>query len=182
MPEPPTDSFSLAVRRAAFVDSEAALTILIKAAHALQARSIPQWTDEQALEREISVDVFYHETYLAFLLPNHRRPVATISLRREPSEAWQRYTQPGEPDAFYIHRFAVDPAYAGQGLGRKLLDWISAETVKNHGDVLLRLDCWTGNTRLRRYYAEAGYKYLGEGQEDDWKVAFYERRLLPIWE
>ncbi len=182
MPESPIDSFSLAVRRAAFVDSEAALTILIKAAHALQARGIAQWTDEESLERDVSVDVFHHDTYLAFLLPDHRRPVATISLRHEPSEAWQRFTQAGEPDAFYIHRFAVNPAHAGHGLGRQLLDWIAAETVKTHGDVLLRLDCWAGNIRLRRYYAEAGYKYLGEGLEGDWEVAFFERRLLPIWE
>ncbi len=182
MPEPPTESFALAVRQAAFVDAEAALTILIKAAHALQARGIAQWTDEQALERDVTVDIFHHKTYLAFLLPDHRRPVATISLRREPSEAWLPFVQPGEPDSYYIHRFAVDPAHAGQGIGRELLDWTAAESVKNHGDILLRLDCWAGNTRLRRYYAEAGYKYLGEGLEGDWKVAFFERRLLPLWE
>jgi len=63
-------------------------------------------------------------------------------------------------EAFYLHTLGVSRSVAASGLGNALLDH-SCEITKQRGFPELRLDCWDGNVRLRRFYAEAGFEYPG---------------------
>lgn len=67
-------------------------------------------------------------------------------------ELWNADEQ-SEPAA-YAHRMAVlrDPAYAGRGLGKQLLDWTGRLAAGAYGARYVRLDAWTTNTDLHRYY------------------------------
>jgi GNAT superfamily N-acetyltransferase len=63
--------------------------------------------------------------------------------------------------ALYLHSLAVRRSAAGQGLGQAMLDW-ALQHAASTGAEELRLDCWAGNERLKRYYAEAGVEARGE--------------------
>ncbi len=94
------------------------------------------------------------DVYLAG--PPGEAPVATVTLQWEDVPYW------GErpPDAGYVHRLAVRPPFHRQGWGRRLVDWTEA-TTRRRGRDWLRLDCATENPRIRRYYAELGFREVG---------------------
>lgn len=81
------------------------------------------------------------------------RPASTISLHLTPSD-WDRQIWGAAADdgAVYIHRFAVGRAFAGTGLGTRLLDW-AEEQARTEGRRYLRLDCVADNETLNAYYA-----------------------------
>lgn len=64
-------------------------------------------------------------------------------------------------DGVYVYNLAVTRAYAGRGLGRRLLDW-TGERAAALGRTRVRLDCMTDNQFLRDYYSEAGFEEHGE--------------------
>ncbi|MEU4806144.1 GNAT family N-acetyltransferase [Actinosynnema sp. NPDC023587] len=63
--------------------------------------------------------------------------------------------------AAYVHGLVTDRGHAGTGLGSRLLAWV-AEHGRRAGAGLLRLDCVAHNARLRRYYADLGFREVGE--------------------
>jgi GNAT superfamily N-acetyltransferase len=67
----------------------------------------------------------------------------------------------GALDAVLLYRLAVRRSVAGTGVAADLLAWAAGFT-RQQGKQELRLDCWAGNTRLKRYYKEAGFEYRGD--------------------
>jgi hypothetical protein len=49
--------------------------------------------------------------------------------------------------------------YAGQNLGGRFLDW-AGDRACRAGAQWLRLDAWTTNERLQRYYLDQGFQYV----------------------
>jgi len=45
------------------------------------------------------------------------------------------------------------------------------------GKTRLRLDCWDGNSFLKAYYRERGFRDMGRAQEEDYRVRLFERDL-----
>jgi GNAT superfamily N-acetyltransferase len=80
--------------------------------------------------------------------------------------------------ALYLKAFATDRRYAGQGVGRVLLDWVEQQ-ARNQGIDWLRLDCWAGNESLRRYYRGQGFEERGEFGQGEWRGMLFEKQLLP---
>src|SRR4051812_14778406 len=71
---------------------------------------------------------------------------------------------PLEPvKALYLHSLAVTRLSAGQGIARQLLEF-ALEVAGAKAVDELRLDCWAGNDRLRRYYTDAGFEFRGEAR------------------
>jgi ribosomal protein S18 acetylase RimI-like enzyme len=80
----------------------------------------------------------------------------TIDERADP-EFW---TVADEPDtALYIHRMAVCRALAGREIGAAMMDWASARAVEA-GKRWLRLDAWSRNPELQRYYERHGFELV----------------------
>ena len=91
---------------------------------------------------------------------------------------WQAVT-PGLPvlwnederaePAAYDHRMAVlrDPAYAGHGLGVRLLDWTGRLAAEAYGARYVRLDAWTSNSGLHRYYKDIGFDMKRTYEEEE---------------
>jgi ribosomal protein S18 acetylase RimI-like enzyme len=81
-------------------------------------------------------------------------------------ELWwddERTWGPQPPVAGYVHRLMVDRDSAPRGTGRALL--AAAENrIVVVGRRLARLDCAAHNSRLRRYYGDAGYLEVGHQQ------------------
>lgn len=53
----------------------------------------------------------------------------------------------------------VARAYAGQGLGAELLDWAGTRAALD-GATWLRIDVWTTNERLQKYYLDLGFTHV----------------------
>lgn len=68
---------------------------------------------------------------------------------------------PQPPDAGYVHKLVVDPAYAHRGVGRSALAW-AAERVRGEGRAYLRLDCLASNRRLVDHYTALGFRRVRE--------------------
>ena len=66
----------------------------------------------------------------------------------------------GALDAVLLFRLAFRRSVAGQGVAGWLLRWAAAYT-RERGKRELRLDCWAGNERLKRYYQDAGFESCG---------------------
>jgi GNAT superfamily N-acetyltransferase len=64
----------------------------------------------------------------------------------------------GEPAC--IHRLVVHPAYQGQGIGKRLLQF-AEEEARGAGGTSIRLDVFTGNPGAVRMYRRAGYAEIG---------------------
>jgi ribosomal protein S18 acetylase RimI-like enzyme len=84
--------------------------------------------------------------------------VGVFQLLESDEEVW-----PGAApeDGLYLHSLAVRRSVAGHGVAEMLLAWARVATAAR-GRLELRLDCWAGNERLRRYYAEQGFHYRGD--------------------
>ncbi len=64
-------------------------------------------------------------------------------------------------EALYLHSLAVRRSVAGSGVAAEMLAWARARAAVL-GRQELRLDCWAGNQRLRRYYVDGGFEFRGE--------------------
>ncbi|UZI33973.1 GNAT family N-acetyltransferase [Streptomyces sp. VB1] len=83
---------------------------------------------------------------------------ATITLDRDADARLWTPEEIGQP-ALYVHKLAVDRAYAGTGLGGALLDWAGEQAVRQ-GAKWLRLDAWSTNSRLQAYYLDHGFTHV----------------------
>lgn len=83
---------------------------------------------------------------------------ATVTLDREADDLLWTEAERAE-EALYVHKLTVDRAFAGQRLGERILDWAGDQAVRR-GATWLRLDAWTSNARLQRYYQELGFKHV----------------------
>ncbi|MFD9453430.1 GNAT family N-acetyltransferase [Streptomyces sp. NPDC059985] len=97
------------------------------------------------------------EVYLAKEHPE-KDAAATITLDRDADPSLWTPTEVAQ-GALYVHKLAVDRAYAGTGLGTRLLDW-AGDRAAQEGVRWLRLDAWTTNTRLQQYYRDHGFTHV----------------------
>lgn len=92
-----------------------------------------------------------------WLMCREGRAVGAYELWWEDEPAWG----PQPPVAGYVHRLMTDRETAPAGAGRALLAH-AEERIAAGGRAVARLDCVTGNPRLRTYYEAAGYTVVGE--------------------
>jgi ribosomal protein S18 acetylase RimI-like enzyme len=160
-------SDALEVRPAGPEDVDEIVDILSEAARWLAARGISQWPDPFPRDRVASL-AEQGDFHLAWL---DGETVATLALLWSDSAFWGERPD----DAGYVHALAVRGAYAGHGLGGRLLAW-AGEQVTRASRTYLRLDCRAENGELRRYYEGNGFEPRGEVAVDDFTSARYERR------
>lgn len=70
-----------------------------------------------------------------------------------------------------IHRLAVDPLHQGKGLATKLMDFAERSATRQKYQSI-RLDAYSGNSMVVRFYSRRGYKRVGQ--------VFFPRRDLPF--
>ncbi|WP_107048509.1 GNAT family N-acetyltransferase [Streptomyces sp. NRRL S-87] len=84
--------------------------------------------------------------------------LATITVDRDADpQLWT--PEERRAPAFYVHKLAVDRTAAPAGLGTRLLNW-AGDYAARHGADWLRLDAWTTNDRLHRYYLDHGFAHV----------------------
>jgi GNAT superfamily N-acetyltransferase len=146
----------------------------------LRSQGIDQWNrpwpTRAGRDSRIEAHLKAHKTWIAW---DGDRPAATFAADTRPDAYWPPPEQ-REP-AVYVHRLVVDRGYAGHGLGAALLDWTALQARRCHGAVWIRLNVWTTNEKLHRYYERIGFRRCERGIDDGYpSAALFQRRTWLI--
>lgn len=71
-------------------------------------------------------------------------------------ELWK---EASEPNAFYLHRLAIDRTFAGQHISKQMLSW-AKEYTRNQNKHALRLDCLAENIHLNNLYQKNDFQLI----------------------
>lgn len=127
------------------------LALRAEASQWLAERGIDQWSrpwpSEQGQRERIAASIAAGETWM---VRDGCTVAATIAVDRYADPRLWTRAERAEP-ARYVHRLIVARAYAGLGLGARLLDWVELAAA-HAGDRWLRVDVWADNPRLQAYY------------------------------
>lgn len=161
-------------------DLAAILRMRDEAAQWISKTGSSQWqaawpTPDQQAER-ITGSIAAGETWMVYDGPNIAGTLA-IDEFRDP-HLWTT-AEAAEP-AYYVHRMIVPRSYGGRELGAKMLDWC-CDRAARHGKLWIRIDVWTSNTRLQRYYLAHKFRHVRTLDSDYPAGALFQRaaELLP---
>nr|WP_202454975.1 GNAT family N-acetyltransferase [Streptomyces sp. SID8367] len=93
-----------------------------------------------------------------FMLRDGHVTAATITLTPDAEEGLWTEEELREPSMF-VNKLTTGREYAGQNLGGRLLDW-AGDRAHRAGARWLRLDAWTTNEALQRYYLARGFRHV----------------------
>ncbi len=150
--------------------------LLEEAGRWLWERGIRQWEpgSHRAQRSRLARDIERGAVRLARIGP---KLAAGVILDWQRGPLWDGFDGHGfEREAGYVYKLVVARSCAGRGVGAALLRHCEDET-RLAGRLFVRLDCWSGNARLRAYYEDAGYTAKGEAEEHGAVVSLYEKRV-----
>ncbi|MFD7875885.1 GNAT family N-acetyltransferase [Streptomyces sp. NPDC059766] len=98
------------------------------------------------------------EAGTVFMLRDGHTTAATITLTADAEDGLWTDDELAEPSMF-INKLTVAREYAGQNLGGRLLDWACGRAHRA-GAKWVRLDAWTTNEGLQRYYLAQGFTHV----------------------
>ncbi|MCX5246978.1 GNAT family N-acetyltransferase [Streptomyces sp. NBC_00201] len=98
------------------------------------------------------------ESGTVFMVRDGDATVATITLTPDPEEGLWTEQELSEPSLF-INKLTVARTHAGRNLGGRLLDWAGDRAFRASAK-WLRLDAWTANEGLQRYYLDQGFEHV----------------------
>jgi GNAT superfamily N-acetyltransferase len=110
--------------------------------------------------------------------------IGTFALCDVPDDYYAaiRWEDPTSP-AVYLHRFAMNPAWQGRGLGNRCLEFMET-LVSRRGRRWIRLDATLADPRARAFYERAGYHGRGNAMIpvgipncEAVEVVCYEKRI-----
>ena len=79
-------------------------------------------------------------------------------------------------DHLFVENVAVDPAFQGQGLGRRLMDFAEAD-ARARGLPVLRLYTNVHMTENFPFYDRLGYAVTGRVHEDGYERVYFEKTV-----
>jgi len=137
------------------------LTSLIDGAAAwLRSKGTTQWNRPwpslEERDRRIHASLLGGESWILW---DGAAAVATVTLAPDPGEGLWTGLECTEP-AVYLHRLVVRRDYAGLWIGAQLLDWAAKRARRDHGARWIRIDVWSDNHDLHRYYLERGFEWV----------------------
>jgi GNAT superfamily N-acetyltransferase len=152
----------LVLRRAGTHDYGAVSDLRAEARRWLRTQSTDQWAkawpSEDEREERIKAAIRAGRTWVAW---DGVIPAATITASPNHHEIWPAENR--RDPAVYIRRLIVsrDRKYSGHGLGAQLLDWAGLRASREYGARWVRVDIWTTNTKLHKYYRDQGFAFCG---------------------
>ncbi len=107
---------------------------------------------------------------------------ATITPRRN-TEVWSYpdCTCDLRERAVFVHRLIVARKYAGLKLGAQLIDWAGVRGQRLYGAKWIRIDVWSSNVNLHRYYMRNGFEPCGNCPMPDYPSgALFQKPVAKI--
>jgi GNAT superfamily N-acetyltransferase len=117
------------------------------------------WPDRVRYKERLRSDLINGKTWLVW---HNTRVVGTITIDTdEPLAAPGLPVWPADKRnelALYVRRVIVKRSHGGKGIGAALLDWAAEVAKREHGVRLIRVDVWTTNEGLHKYYIKRDFK------------------------
>jgi GNAT superfamily N-acetyltransferase len=155
---------NLRVCRATERDFKIVVGLINTAAKWLRTKDTKQWRrpwpTRKARNARVRKGLQLRTTWLAWTRdPDLGRDVAvaTITLDNTANPIVWNKDEAAEPAA-YVNRLVVDRKYAGRGVGADLLNWAASEAASRFGAEWIRIDVWTDNEALHKYYERQGFE------------------------
>jgi GNAT superfamily N-acetyltransferase len=143
------------IRRARREDATTIAEMWTRASQQLRDRGLDQWQYPVRMPR-IYENI---DAGTCWMLENPDGQVigtVTVDDFADPN-LWKPDDQP--ESAYYLHRLVLTDAERGNELGSAVLDWASRR-ARADGKRWLRLDAWTSNPGLHRYYLDRGFRHV----------------------
>ncbi len=153
------------VKQAALADLPVILGWRAERAHWLAARGESQWQtpwpEDAAVELVRTGQLWMvwdgDQPAASFALSNGEQVMSLWKLDSDYGPLWQPEDRPDT--ALYISKMVVPLHRAGEGLGAEILDWAGGAAFEAR-KFWLRLDAWTTNLGLRRWYESQGFRIV----------------------
>lgn len=148
----------ITVRRGRRDELAVVVDIRRQATRWLTGKGLDQWVDDWP-DTQTMIDGFRRDledgtTWFA-TSDDDILAIITIDTRTEPG----LWTPAEAADALFVHRVTATPHGRGRGVGSLLLDF-AGQLAEQAGRHWVRLDAWTTNARLHRYYRHAGFRHV----------------------
>lgn len=153
------------IELATIEDIHKVMKILNEVTEDLLDKDINQWEypwKEEAIKEDIIKSRIFLVVYEGVI-------IGTFSIRAldDQDNAFYRGVE-----GKYLYRIAILPRTQGLGFGVTMLNLIRESETLNRNN--LYLDCWAGNKKLRNFYLESGFIYMGDYPEDDYYISIYK--------
>jgi GNAT superfamily N-acetyltransferase len=159
----------LQLRRATEHDLDTIIGLIDKAAEWLGTKGIDQWAtpwpNRAARDERVSAGIEADQTWV--LEADDGTVAATVSMDHEGNAKLWKESELAAP-AVYVQRLVIDRRYAGMGLGAQLIDWAGRRAREEYGAKWIRIDVWTHNYALHRYYESVGFIFRRRRSEPDY--------------
>ena len=137
------------IRKTAYADIPAVMTLFDKARQTMAALGIDQWQDGYPFESNIRADVSHGESYVV-LCDGHIAATFMCMTRT-------------------VHRITVSPdarrsahsADGGKSISAEIMDFVKAKAARENLTGGIRIDTHTGNVPMRKMLEKQGFVYCG---------------------
>jgi ribosomal protein S18 acetylase RimI-like enzyme len=114
------------------------------------------WPDRESRDKRIIQGIANGDTWI---VEEDDRTVATITYRAHGNGILWTQQELAELGV-YISRLIVKREHARRGIGAALIDWAGQHGLQEWDARWIRVDVWTNNHLLHKYYRDQGFTYL----------------------
>lgn len=159
---------NLDIRCAGRGDLPAVLELIDEAKLWLPSKHTDQWSRDWADQRgrkrsdRVHGSLEQGTTWIVTVAYEYQ-PYAVATAIIEPNANPMVWDRPGElnDSAVYLSRLVVARRFAGLKVGAALLNWACDHARRRHQADLVRIDVWTRNFALHKYYQTQGFRWQG---------------------
>ncbi|WP_216829775.1 GNAT family N-acetyltransferase [Alkalihalobacterium elongatum] len=153
------------IRLAQVEDLQQVLSVLNKVSLDLQQKGIRQW-DYPWDEDKILDQINSKYTYVLSL--EERNIIGSFCIHdiQQINEFSVGLTSK------YLSQIAILPNYQGRNFGSKITAF--ARSLAKERNQSLYLDCWAGNEKLKAFYSNNGFEYIGDFPEEDYMISIFK--------
>ena len=137
--------------------------ILSKAREKLNKKGIEQWKEGwniDDLKKKCKLGLFY-------VFYDKRNIIGCYCIEKNANIEW---IEDKDKEFTYLSMLCLHPDYQGKGFGKILLQSAIENSTKN-----IYLDCWAGNSKLKMFYENNGFKYIKDTKENDYFISIFKR-------
>lgn len=140
-------------------DADEITGLLNAATLKLHSKNINQWTYPWN-PKEIESDIEH-----IYIMKKDGLIIGTFSLRTNDVTAF-----PSEKGSLYLYRIALLPEYQGKSIGLKIINYVFSLNMT------IYLDCWAGNSALKKFYLNSGFTYWGDFPEYNYMISAFKHK------
>jgi ribosomal protein S18 acetylase RimI-like enzyme len=147
------------VQRAAESDFDIVISLIDGVTQWLRSKGTDQWQKPwpsiEGRNARVKLSLSLGKTWIVW--DGNDLPAATITTEDTANPKLWNEWESAVP-AVYVHRLVVDRRHGGIGLGAALLNWTVNDAANGFRAEYIRVDVWTDNVALHRYYEDQGFE------------------------